>query len=161
MHKNELNLSRKEIVQQILDEEESVRDFVNDIPIGNAAEKLQKWSEQGAEICYLSALTESKTARADETVLGEEGLEADKRVLDKYGFPEGEIFHRESGEEYKDVIEKMDPLPDVLIEDDCESIGEDEITYNSLDPDTKLKIKSILIKEFGGIDHLPDNIAEI
>ena len=49
--------------------------------------------------------------------------------------------------------------PDILIEDDCESIGgEKEMTYPHIREDLKSKIKSLVVKEFGGIDHLPDNI---
>lgn len=63
---------------------------------------------------------------------------------------------------YQDVVERMEPLPDILIEDDCESIGgEKEMTYPHLRSDVKNKIKSIVIKEFGGIDYLPDQIASL
>ena len=47
--------------------------------------------------------------------------------------------------------------PDVLIEDDCESIGASQITYPQIPPDLRARIKSIIIPEFGGLDHLPDN----
>ena len=47
--------------------------------------------------------------------------------------------------------------PDVLIEDDCESIGADQITYPQIPPDVRARIKSIVVPEFGGLDHLPDS----
>jgi hypothetical protein len=157
-HKNSAGKTRQEIIKQVIEQEESVRDFENYIPVGNAPKKLQTWVSQGAEICYLSALTENKKARGDETV-GKEGLKADGIVLDGYDFPKGEIYHRDSGEKYKDVIARVFPPPDILIEDDCESIGgEPEMTYPSLSPELKTKIKSIVIKEFEGIDNLPDNL---
>jgi hypothetical protein len=157
-HKNSAGKSREEIIQQIIDQEESVREFQNYIPIGQAPKKLQSWVSQGAEICYLSALTENKKARGDEKV-GKEGLKADGIVLGKYGFPKGEIFHRNLDESYKDVVEKINPAPDILIEDDCESIGgELEMTYPSLNPELKAKIKLIVVKEFEGIDTLPEDI---
>ncbi|MDD4332922.1 MAG: hypothetical protein PHT51_02310 [Patescibacteria group bacterium] len=158
MHKNAAGKTREEIIEQIIEEENSVRDFKNYIPIGNAPEKLFRWASQGAQICYLSALTEDKKARGDETV-GKEGLEADKIVLERYNFPAGIIYHRGMGAKYKDIIEKMSPIPDVLVEDDCKSIGGiKEMTYYSLNKNLKKRIKLIVVKEFGGIDHLPDDI---
>ena len=65
-----------------------------------------------------------------------------------------------SGKRYHDVAESV--LPDLLIEDDCESIGgEREMAYPHLRPEFKAKIKSIAVKEFGGIDHLPDDISAL
>lgn len=161
MHKNAAGKSREEIVEQVKEQEESVRDFRSYIPVGNAPEELRKWTEQGAEICYLSALTEDKKARGDE-VVGQEGLRAEKKVLDRYAFPEGEIYHRQPGETYQEVVERLNPLPDILIEDDCESIGgEKEMTCPNLKPGVREEIKCITVKEFGGIDHLPDDVEEL
>lgn len=81
-------------------------------------------------------------------------------VLHKFGFPEGELFFRQEGEAYKDVAERV--LPDIIVEDDCESIGgEVEMTYPHIRPDIKARIKSIVVPEAGGIDHLPDDIATL
>jgi len=161
MHKNAQGKTREEIMQQIQDKEWSVRDFEDYIPIGNASQKLNKWASQGAEICYLTSLSENKKARGDETV-GKEGLKADSVVLEKYNFPKGIIYHREKDEDYKDVVARISPLPNILIEDDCESIGgEIEMTFPHLASELKDKIRSIPIKEFGGIDHLPDNTIEL
>lgn len=78
-------------------------------------------------------------------------------------FTEGTIImhpFRKNGEEYKEVAERL--MPDILIEDDCESIGgETEMTYLHIRPDLKSKIKPIIVKEFGGIDYLPDSISEL
>ncbi len=61
------------------------------------------------------------------------------------------------GEEFKDIAERL--MPDTIIEDDCESIGgEDQMTYTHIKPELRKRIKLITVKEFGGIDHLPDNI---
>lgn len=161
MHRGALGRSRDEIIQQVKDQEESVRDFEGYVPVGDAPKKLQSWVSQGAEICYLSALTENKKARGDETV-GKEGLKADEIVLKRYGFPKGEIFHRDSSESYKDVVARVIPHPNILIEDDCKSIGgELEMTYPSLDLRLKAEMRSIVVKEFEGIDHLPDNLKEL
>ena len=161
VHKNSVGKTHDEIIKQVEDQEESVYDFGSYVPLGNAPKKLQNWESQGAEICYLSALTENKDVRGDETI-DNEGLKIDDLILNKYSFPKGEIFHRNLGENYKNVIERMPSPPDILIEDDCESIGgEREMTYPNLDPELKQKIKSIVVKEFSGIDNLPDDLNEL
>ncbi|MDP2874444.1 MAG: hypothetical protein Q8N84_04105 [bacterium] len=158
MHKSAAGLSREEIIRQVIDQEASVRDFKNYIPVGNAPQKLEKWAQQGAEIGYLSALTENKKGRGDE-IVGQEGLQADETVLNKYGFPSGVIYHRGQDESYADVVAKIVPCPDILIEDDCASMGQEaEVTYPGLNQGLQGKIKSIVVKEFGGIDHLPDSL---
>ncbi|MFH0780318.1 MAG: hypothetical protein V1928_05745, partial [Parcubacteria group bacterium] len=48
---------------------------------------------------------------------------------------------------------------DILIEDDCQSIGAEEIIAPKLD--TELKIHSIIVPEFGGIDQLPDRLDDL
>lgn len=151
--------TREEIIEQVKAQEESVRDFGSYVPVGNAAEKLNKWARQNAEIFYLSALTEDKKARGDE-IVGKDGLKVDQEILDKYGFPKGKIYHRQKGESYAQIAEKI--MPDILIEDDCESIGgAKEMTITFVKPAIKQQIKSIPIKEFGGIDHLPDDLSEL
>jgi hypothetical protein len=121
-------------------------DFSAEVPAGNAVEKLQTWQRQGAEIMYLTSRTRSNE------------IEDIRSVLRRFGFPEGELFSRQENEAYKDVAERV--LPDVIVEDDCESIGgEVEMTYPHIRPDIKARIKSIVVPEAGGIDHLPDDIA--
>jgi hypothetical protein len=128
--------------------DESLLDFESYVPVGEAVRKLQAWVGQGAQIIYLSSHKHG------------EDVERDKVVLRKYGFPQGQIFFRSSEERYSDVAERA--LPDILIEDDCESIGgEPEMTYPHLNPGLKPKIKSIVVKEFGGIDHLPNDISKL
>jgi len=145
MHKNAENKTREEIAQQVLDKDKSVHDYVSYIPVGNAVEKLKVWQRQGAEILYLSSHEIA------------EDVEKDKLVLRKYGFPKGQVFYRQSGESYKDIAEKI--VSDVLIEDDCKSIGgEKEMTITYVKPEIKQRIKSIVIKEFSGIDNLPDDL---
>lgn len=145
MHKNAEGKIRKERVKQVMDGEPSVRDYISYVPIGNAVEKLKSWQSQGAEILYLS----SHEAAED--------VEKDKIVLEKYNFPKGQVFYRQNSESYKDIAERI--VPDVLIEDDCESIGGvKEMTITFVSPEIKQKIKSIVVKEFKGIDDLPENL---
>ena len=145
MHKSAEGKTREERVKQVIDGDSSVHDYASYIPVGNAVEKLKSWQSQGAEILYLSS---HETA---------EDVEKDKIVLEKYNFPKGQVFYRQSGESYKDIAEKI--IPDVLIEDDCESIGgEKEMTITFVKPEIKQRIKSIVVKEFSGIDNLPDDL---
>jgi hypothetical protein len=122
--------------------------FADSIPIGNAVRKIGAWQNQGATILYLT----SRRTPEEVQIIGE--------VLKKHRFPEGELLYRQADEEYKDVAERV--LPDIIVEDDCESIGgEEEMTYPHIKPSVKSRIKSIVVKEFGGIDHLPDDLLSL
>ena len=79
----------------------------------------------------------------------------DALVLRTYGFPAGRVLARSPGETHGDIAGRK--APDVLIEDDCESIGAAQITYPQIAPAARTRIKSIIVPEFGGIDHLPDD----
>ena len=49
-------------------------------------------------------------------------------------------------------------MPDVLIEDDCESIGGAvEMIYPHLPDEARSNITGIVVREFEGIDPLPDD----
>lgn len=142
------DVSREERVEQVKNGLPEVDDFSTYIPVGNAVNKLNTWKHQGAEICYL-------TSRRD---LSEVLIVRD--TLKRYAFPEGEVYYRENGENYGDAASRV--MPDILIEDDCESIGgEVEMTYPMLPPKVQSQIKSIVVKEFGGIDSLPDDLKEL
>jgi len=148
MQKAGVNHTPQERSQQVQDGEASVHDFASYMPIDNAVAKLKSWEKQGAQILYL---TFHKDA---------EGLQHDRNVLQKHDFPVGPILFRQSQEEYKDVAERA--LPDILIEDDCECIGgESQMTYPRIKEEIKSRIKSIVVKEFAGIDHLPDTLSDL
>jgi hypothetical protein len=148
MHKTAIGHSREEIVKQVENEQDSVHDYKSYVPVGNAVKKLQNWKNDGAEILYLTSRKKP------------EEIQQIQNVLKKFKFPDGQLLFRQKDEEYKDVAEKI--IPDVLIEDDCESIGGiDEMTITHVKPEIKKKIKSIPIKEFGGIDHLPNKISAL
>ena len=143
MHQSGIGKTREERVVQSLNQEESVLNFDSYVPIGNAVAKLNGWQQQGFEIIYLSS-HESETC-----------VKKDKMVLKKFGFPTGQILYRKNGEKYKDIAERI--VPDILIEDDCESIGgADEMVITHIDPEIKKKIRLMVVKEFEGIDNLPD-----
>jgi hypothetical protein len=148
MHRSVLGQPREERVRQVLNREKSIYDWASYVPIGDALKKLWKWKAQGAEIAYLSSHKAIEDIRTDEAVL---------RI---YGFPNGPVFFRRDREEYKDVAERI--RPDVLIEDDCESIGgENQMTYPHIKLEIQGAIKSVVVQEFGGIDHLPDEISTL
>jgi hypothetical protein len=148
MQRSALGRPREERVRQVRQAEASVRDFASYVPVGGVAAKLRGWADQGAEIVYLSSHSNAQDVGTDEAVLAE------------HGFPAGPVFFRGGGEEYGDVVERV--WPDVLIEDDCESIGgEPHMTYPHASPEVRLKVASIVVREFGGLDHLPDSLSEL
>lgn len=139
-------LAREEIVQRVREGER--HDYVGITPIGDAPRKIQTWSDAGAEIVYLTSRRSSQE------------IEQVGDGLRRYGFPAGQLFFRLEGEEYKDAAARA--MPDILIEDDCESIGgEVEMTYPHIRPEIRTKIISIVVREFGGIDHLPESLSEL
>lgn len=152
-------LSREEQVKQSILEgmqrekvpvkEGSVHDYANYIPIGNVVEKLTNWKNQGVTIYYLTSRRIKKE------------IDNIKNVLQEYNFPDSQnLLFRQQEENYANVAEKL--KPDILIEDDCESIGgEKEMTYTNIKKDLKPKIKHISVKEFRGIDHLPVSIDDL
>ena len=130
-------------------EKGSAYDLASYIPVGNAVDKLLAWEKQGATICYIT----SRRRKGE--------IDTIRQVLKEYNFPNSsDLYYRHQGEDYKDVAERV--LPDILVEDDCESIGgEVRMIYPHLKPEIKKLIKSIPVREFGGIDHLPDHIEEL
>jgi len=141
MHKSAIKHSREEIVRQVIDKDLSVRDYANYVPIGGAVEKIKNWADQGAEIIYMTSRKNKKE------------IDEIQKVLDQNNFPKGMLEYRKDDEEYKDVAERI--KPDILIEDDCESIGGlKEMTYPHISEKLRKSIKSIVVKEFSGIDNI-------
>jgi len=136
MHENAKGCAREEIVQQARDKEESIYDYASYIPVNNAIDKVKEWQSQGHQINYL-------TSRKKEDEINDI-----KNVLEEYGFPKGELYYREEDEEYIDVVKRASP--DVLIEDDCESIDKEDVIKSKLNQHTR----GIIVKEFGGIEDI-------
>jgi len=149
VQQEESTLAFNSVSQSSKVEPGSVYDFAGYLPAGHTVDKLNSWKKQGAQICYLT----SRRIKSE--------IETIWAILEKYNFPDWKnLFFRRQGEDYKDVAERV--RPDVLIEDDCESIGgEAEMTYPHIREDLKPKIKSIVVKEFQGIDHLPDSLEAL
>jgi|SRR3989338_4071722 len=84
----------------------------------------------------------------------------DRVVMKKFRFPKGRVLFRKKGLQYKNIIEET--MPGILIEDNCESIGgKREMAVTGVNPERKTKIKSIMVKEFAGIDRLPDDLDKL
>lgn len=142
-----VGLSSVEIVS-IVKAGKKPRDFGVFVPVGNAVNKVRAWKQQGAEIIYLTSRT-----------LPNE-VEDIRDVLKRHKFPEGLFLFRQSGEQYKDVAERI--MPDILIEDDYASDGGvADMTYPHLAPEIQRRIKSIVIPEFSGIDALPADTSKL
>jgi hypothetical protein len=149
-HQSHIGLPRDKVIELVRNREGelSAGYFASSVPIGHCVRKISEWRKQGAIILYLT----SRRTREEVGII--------RNVLSKCRFPEGELLFRRAGEEYKDVAERA--MPNIIVEDDCESIGgEKEMTYPHMKEDLKTRIKSIVVKEFGGIDDLPDSITDL
>jgi hypothetical protein len=123
-------------------------DFERYVPIGNAVAKVQCWRDAGASIAYLSSHRRLEDVARDEA------------VLRRHRFPPGDVFYRGHGENYGRVAGRADP--DVIVEDDCESIGGAvEQTALQLPRNLRERVRFVVVPEFGGIDHLPDDPSEL
>jgi len=149
MHPGAVGRTREERVAQVrTGADPALHDYAAYVPVGDVVAKLRRWRDEGAEIGYLSSHRDPGDVAKDVSVLLE------------YGFPPGRVLARGPGESYGDVAGRE--MPDVLIEDDCESInGGSEITYPQIRPKLRARIKSIIVPEFGGIDHLPNSLQAL
>lgn len=147
MHAAAVGVSRDERVRQVRDRHASIRDLAAYVPAECVVEKLRRWKRQGAEIAYLSS------HRA------EDGVEADRFVLARHRFPRGRVVFRAGGESYGDVVARV--LPDVLVEDDCESIGAEHMAYPLVEPRLRSEIVSVVLPEFAGFCGLPDSLDDL
>lgn len=83
-----------------------------------------------------------------------------KELINPLQLPRGIPFYRAGREKYKDVIESA--MPDILIEDDCRSIGGAwQLSMTHVGEIARGKINSIIVREFKGIDHLPDKLNDL
>lgn len=148
MHKAGIGKTPEERIKQVKEGEPSVSQHESYVPVGKANEKIKSWQDQGAKIVYLSSHRD------------EEDVRKDIQVLKNYNFPDAPVLYRQGKETYADVAERV--MPNILIEDDCESIGgKAEMTYPHIELKKRRLIKSVVVKEFSGIDNLPDNLKEL
>jgi hypothetical protein len=148
MHGSAIGQARTTRVRQSMAKDPSVRDFGSYVPTEGAVAKVTAWQRRGADICYLSS---HRTAAA---------AAIDKSVLAAHAFPAGHLYFRAPGESYADVARRWSA--DVLIEDDCESIGGHPHTAASeLARTPGPAVRCVVVPEFGGLEHLPDDPAEL
>jgi len=70
------------------------------------------------------------------------------------------LYQHEAIQEKKDADRSLKEINQ--LEDDCDCIGgKKEMTITYVGRDLKKKIKSIVVKEFAGIDDLPDKISDL
>ncbi|MDP2949766.1 MAG: hypothetical protein Q8P22_09555 [Chloroflexota bacterium] len=120
-------------------------DVASFVPTEGTVEKLTMWRAQGAEISYLTSQRWNDNPQAVEA------------TLRRFNFPAGELYYRREGEDYVDVVRRV--CPEVLIEDDCRSIGWEEVITPKLK--AEWGIKGIIVQEFGGLAQLPDGHQEL
>ena len=148
MHGSAVREHRTARVREVMSKDPALLDYASYVPTEGAVAKVTAWQRRGAEICYLSA---HRTASA---------AAIDKSVLAAHGFPAGTLYYRAHGENYADVVRRWSA--DILIEDDCQSIGgRAHTTASQLARSSGRAVPCVVIPEFGGLKHLPDAPAEL
>lgn len=109
MHATAAGAERRERVRQVRRRDPGIEEFASYIPTPGAVAKLTAWQRHGATLAYLSSHRRREDIRADEA------------VIRRHGFPEGPVHARAEGENYGALVARLGL--DVLVEDDCESIG--------------------------------------
>lgn len=146
IHREWVGLTRQQMMEKVKAGE--VPGYESLVPIGDAPGKLRAWAGQGAEIIYLTS-----RRRQEEVKLV-------KQALHTFGFPPAKLYFRYAYETYQDVAARI--LPDLIVEDDCASIGgEAEMTYPRLPHEIKVRTRLVVVPEFGGIDGLPDELNSV
>lgn len=108
------------------------------VPIKKSIEKLKTWQEEGYEIIYITSLKGRKAMKM-------------AQKLDELGFIGSMVGYRQKNQDYTTLIKEE--LPDILIEDNCRSVGgEKNMCYTQLTDELKNSIKHIVVEEFEGID---------
>jgi hypothetical protein len=114
------------------------------IPIGKAVDIINSLYQKGNEI-YLCTYVKKNKIKFIES------------ILKYYNIKYTKLVYRDKEENYSDLVEII--RPDVLIEDDCKSIGgEKEMCITNVKEEIKKNIKSIVVEEFKGIDEFENKI---
>lgn len=109
-------------------------------PIGNAVKTVNMLYDKGHEIYLCSYVRKARYCFI-------------KAIVDFYGMNYTEILCREKDETYSEIVEQL--KPDILIEDDCKSIGGlKECCITHVKEEIKQNIQSIIVAEFAGIDSI-------
>jgi hypothetical protein len=122
-------------------------DYNTYVPIGSSVNKINAWYNQGYNIMYLTSRKNIKEVNFI------------KNILEQFNFPGNCLYYRGKNEKYSNIVEEI--APNIFIEDDCNSIGgEKQMSITYVNKEVKERIKSIIVKEFSGIDNLPNDIKE-
>lgn len=109
-------------------------------PIGNAVQSVNALYDEGHEIYLCSYVRKSRYGFI-------------RSVVNFYGMKYTKILCRDKGEAYSEIVERL--KPDVLIEDDCKSIGGlKACCITDVKKEIKRDIQSIIVPEFSGIDNV-------
>lgn len=136
MHRSAASVPRDErVLQARTGTDPSLRDYGAYVPTAGSIEKLQGWSDQGAQITYLSYHRDPADVSASES------------VVRTCGFPAGAVLYRRDGETFGDIVRRA--APDIFIVDDGRSTGSHE------------PVVSIVVPEFGGLGHLPASVGQL
>ncbi|HEX6932866.1 MAG TPA: hypothetical protein VF162_12030 [Streptosporangiaceae bacterium] len=148
MHGSAVGVPRAIRVRQVTGKDPAVGDFATYVPTDGAVTKIAAWQSRGAEICYLSSHRTAAEAAIDGSVLA------------GHGFPAGALYYRTGDESYADVARRWQA--DVVVEDDCESIGgRAQTTASWLARSPGRAVPCVVVPEFGGLAHLPDDPAAL
>jgi hypothetical protein len=148
MHAAAAGVERDERVRQVRRRDPSVPDFASYVPTPGTAAKLAAWQRHGAILVYLSSRHRQDDIRADES------------VIRRHEFPACPVHGRQQGEDYGPLVERL--RLDVLVEDDCESIGGAAQTCAAqLSSAARRSVRCIVLPEFAGLADLPDDPAEL
>jgi hypothetical protein len=146
MHTAAAEVDREERVQQVRRRDPSVGDFASYIPTPGTTAKLAAWARHGATLVYLSSHRRPEDIRADEA------------VIHRHGFPNGPVHGREHAEDYGALVERLGL--DLLVEDDCESIGGTAQTCAAqLTATGRQTPRCVVLPEFSGLATLPGDPA--
>lgn len=109
-------------------------------PIGNAINIVNSWYDKGYEV-YLCSYVRKKRYKFIKT------------IVDFYGMKYTKILCRNKREQYSSIVERI--KPDILIEDDCKSIGGlKKCCITNVKEEIKENIQSIIVPEYKGIDSI-------
>jgi hypothetical protein len=126
----------------------NIFDYNTYVPIGNSVNKINAWHNQGYNIMYLTSRKNMKEVNFI------------KNILEQFNFPGNYLYYCGKNERYNNIVEEI--VPNIFIEDNCNSIGgEKQMSITYVNKEVKERIKSIIVKEFSGIDNLPNDIKEL